>query len=198
MVKCHKSKRGNQRLSRSTELRDTAEPQRCGSSTASSPPITWNQEKGTVQRVERRSTTLHHFLKGSDGLSRLLCGSPACSGIMRPCCRRPSTVLQAYVCALLLLLLSVKADGEFWICYLFFSSGLVFAPRCLTQSNITRLRERKQKTLYGICEPPSKKDIPNWSEACQGDGVQVERSSLEPNKLRHTVILLNLLRFISV
>ncbi|XP_075871902.1 uncharacterized protein btla isoform X2 [Nelusetta ayraudi] len=67
--------------------------------------------KGTVQRVERRSTTLHHFLKGSDGLSRLLCGSPACSGIMRPCCRRPSTVLQAYVCALLLLL-STKADGE--------------------------------------------------------------------------------------
>lgn len=100
--------------------------------------------KGTVQRVERRTTTLHHFLKGSDGLSRLLCGSPACSGIMRPCCRRPSTVLQAYICALLLLLLSAKADGEFWICYLFFFSRLVLAPRCLTQSNITRLRKKKK------------------------------------------------------
>lgn len=111
--------------------------------------------KGTVQRVERRSTTLHHFLKGSDGLSRLLCGSPACSGIMRPCCRRPSTVLQAYVCALLLLL-SVKADGEFWICYLFFSSGLVLAPRCLTQSYMTRLRGEK-KRYTGFVSPPPKK-----------------------------------------
>lgn len=106
---------------------------RHGGVVTSSPLFTWDQEKGTVQNVERRRPTLNHFLRDSTGLSRLEHVSLTCGATMRPCCQFSPAALQLYLCVLLLLL-SATADGEFCSCHLFQSSlflPLTVLPRLL-------------------------------------------------------------------